>query len=108
MEISYLAVKKYFPKYAKGNEAYLVNIASIAGLMSFLVAPAYCATKYGLVGFGKSLGEACAAENSKIKVITICPGFTNTPILANPDFLFSTQTHIDIFKSLLTKVVLQE
>ncbi|XP_063906748.1 15-hydroxyprostaglandin dehydrogenase [NAD(+)]-like isoform X2 [Zophobas morio] len=56
IEGTYLAMKKYLPKYKSGDEGLIVNTASTCGFHTFQVAPIYCTTKHGLVGLGKALG----------------------------------------------------
>lgn len=76
-----LAVENYLPKYSKGDNSIVVNTSSIAGLTTYPVVAVYCASKSGIIAYTKSIGMMY--EKSKIRVIAICPGGTNTPILSN-------------------------
>jgi NAD(P)-dependent dehydrogenase (short-subunit alcohol dehydrogenase family) len=60
----------------------IVMTASIAGLVPFTNDPFYGLTKHAVVGFGRALGPALADRNIRVNVL--CPGATDTAILA-PD-----------------------
>lgn len=57
----------------------IANVASMAGLRAYDNIPAYCASKYGIVGFTKSDGLRHAKD--LIRVNAICPGVIKTPML---------------------------
>jgi NAD(P)-dependent dehydrogenase (short-subunit alcohol dehydrogenase family) len=60
----------------------IVMTASVAGLVPFVDDPFYGLTKHAVVGFGRALGPALASRGIKVNVL--CPGATDTAILA-PD-----------------------
>ena len=56
----------------------LVGIASVAGIRGLPGHGAYCASKAGVIGYCESLrGEL---RPSGVKVVTICPGYIDTPL----------------------------
>lgn len=61
---------------ADGNSGSIINISSISGKMAFPGIPAYCASKFGLVGFTVSLALELAEK--EIQVNAICPGIVKT------------------------------
>ena len=61
-----------------GQRGVIINIASMAGLFPQAASPVYCASKYGVVGFSRSL-EGLAGDG--IRVNAICPTYTDTPLL---------------------------
>ena len=63
----------------KSDVGHVVNVASIFGLVPHPRTAAYCASKYGLVGFT----EAIRAEYGRwgLGVSMVCPGFVQTPML---------------------------
>ena len=61
-----------------GANGRIVFVASTAGLRGYPYVTAYCAAKHGVVG----LARALAAELKGVTVNAVCPGFTDTPLLA--------------------------
>ena len=57
----------------------LIAIASTAGLKGYPYVAAYCAAKHGVVGLARALAAELA--KSAITVNSVCPGFTETPLL---------------------------
>lgn len=62
----------------------IVATASIAGLVPIAIDPVYGLTKHAVVGFVRSVASsiAAAADTPDICVSAICPGFTDTKIIA--------------------------
>lgn len=65
---------------AQGGEAHIVNMGSIAGLVSLSERGIYTATKYAVVGISETLRIELAPHN--IGVTVVCPGSVRTGILA--------------------------
>jgi NAD(P)-dependent dehydrogenase (short-subunit alcohol dehydrogenase family) len=59
----------------------IVNIASIAALVGLPGRAAYCASKAGLVGLTRALAAEWAGRG--VRVNTVCPGYTRTPMIEN-------------------------
>lgn len=72
----FLMCKEVIPHIKKGI---IVNISSGAGKHGFPNFSVYCASKFGLVGFGESI----AGELPHIKVYTLCPGPVETSLFRN-------------------------
>ena len=67
----------------------IVNISSGAGKYGFANFTAYCASKFGVIGFTDSLAEelkvkrrseGTSMHSSEIKVYAVCPGGVNTKL----------------------------
>jgi NAD(P)-dependent dehydrogenase (short-subunit alcohol dehydrogenase family) len=58
----------------------IIATASLAGLMPMPADPLYTLTKHAVVGYVRATGAALADEG--IRVCALCPGFTDTPLIA--------------------------
>lgn len=67
---------------ARSDEAHIVNMSSIFGLVPVRGLAAYQASKYGLVGFTLALRNDYHRKNFGVSVI--CPGLVKTPMV-EPD-----------------------
>jgi 3-oxoacyl-[acyl-carrier protein] reductase len=67
---------------ARSDEAHIVNMSSIFGLVPVRGLAAYQASKYGLVGFTLAMRNDYHRENFGVSVI--CPGLVKTPMV-EPD-----------------------
>jgi len=56
----------------------LVGIGSVAAIRGLPGHGAYCASKAGVVSYCEAL--RCELHNTGVKVVTICPGYVDTPL----------------------------
>ena len=76
--------KLLLPQMLKLNYGKIVNVSSDAGRVGSLGETVYSGAKAGLIGFTKSLAREGARYN--VHVNCVCPGPTDTPLLAEvPD-----------------------
>lgn len=61
----------------------IINVASIEGLIGEPLAAAYNAAKGGVRIFSKSAAKHCALNGLNIRVNSVCPGFIETPLVAD-------------------------
>lgn len=59
----------------------IVATASLAGLLPVALDPIYSANKHAVVGFGRSMADALAADGIRFNVV--CPGFAESGIIAD-------------------------
>lgn len=65
--------------HLKETEGFIINTASIYGLVGDVGATAYNAAKGGVVNFTRSVADDLARYN--VNVNSICPGFVDTPMI---------------------------
>jgi short-subunit dehydrogenase len=82
------------PMAERGSGA-LVGIGSVAGIRGLPGHGAYCASKAGVISYCESLrGEL---RQSGIRVITICPGYIDTPLTQRNRYAMPFLMHADDF-----------
>ncbi|MDD8019212.1 MAG: SDR family NAD(P)-dependent oxidoreductase [Bacteroidota bacterium] len=93
----FLCSRAVLPTMMKQKSGEIINVASLAGKNSFAGGSVYAATKWGLIGFARSLMLEVREHN--IRVVTICPGSVNTnfadkerdePLLIQPEDVAET------------------
>lgn len=82
--------KMLLPKMFEANWGRIVNVSSDAGRVGSLGEAVYSAAKAGLIGFTKSIAREGARFN--VAVNCVCPGPTDTPLLAQVE-----QKYLDAF-----------
>jgi NAD(P)-dependent dehydrogenase (short-subunit alcohol dehydrogenase family) len=71
----------FAPKMAAQRRGQIINIASAAGYYNSEAMTAYGTTKFAVIGLSEGLRAELAPLGVGVSVI--CPGFINTPIVAN-------------------------
>ncbi|XP_013146782.1 PREDICTED: 15-hydroxyprostaglandin dehydrogenase [NAD(+)]-like [Papilio polytes] len=72
---------EHMRKDKSGKGGTIMNIASIYGYMIDPYVPVYHASKFAVMGFTKSLGHVNNFTKFGVRVVAICPGFTETVLL---------------------------
>lgn len=72
----FLLAKAVFPIMQRQRAGHIINIASTAGVRAWANAAPYHASKWGVIGLGRSLGVEGRPDN--IRVTTIIPGGMRT------------------------------
>ncbi|MEN9224917.1 MAG: SDR family oxidoreductase [Thermostichus sp. HHBFW_bins_43] len=75
---AFLCTQAVLPGMRRQRAGVIVNVISIAGKRAFPNWGAYCASKFGLMGFSQALAEE--ERQHGIRVTSLCPGAVDTPI----------------------------
>ncbi len=76
----FLCIRAIVKQMTKGDYGRIVNVASTAGLTGYAYVAAYCAAKHGLIGLTRALARELA--QTSVTVNAVCPGYTDTEIVA--------------------------
>ena len=74
----------FLPAMIERGSGHIVNVSSIAGWIGSQGLSSYCASKFGLRGFGESL--AGELKGTGVHVTNVYPCFSRTPILDSPQY----------------------
>ncbi|XP_078040536.1 15-hydroxyprostaglandin dehydrogenase [NAD(+)] isoform X1 [Augochlora pura] len=95
-----LAVK-YMSRDSDGHGGVLVNVSQHIDIKSTAQLPVYTATKHAVIGLSQSLMNSYQYEKTGIRVITLCPGLTETALTVDsPNKLLSRVMKADFVKNL--------
>jgi len=76
----FLCTQAVLPGMLERRNGRVVNVASTAGQVGYAYVAAYCAAKHGVIGMTRSLALEVATRG--VTVNAVCPGYTETELLA--------------------------
>jgi len=77
---TYLCTKAVVDAMSKAGFGRIINIASTASQKGYAYVSAYCAAKHGVLGLTRALALEMARKG--VTVNAVCPGFTDTDLVA--------------------------
>ncbi|XP_023248630.1 15-hydroxyprostaglandin dehydrogenase [NAD(+)]-like [Copidosoma floridanum] len=84
-----------------GKGGVLINIAEHLDVHCTAQLPVYTATKQAIIGLSQSLAAPCNTERTGVRVVTLCPGLTETALtIDSPNKLLSRVMKADFVKNL--------
>src|SRR3954466_8977458 len=73
------------------QEAHVLNVCSVLGLIGMPKVTAYCTSKFAMVGFSESLRNEFGKQG--LGVTALCPGFVSTNLFTNAPLEESAEEH---------------
>ena len=74
----------FVPGMVERGSGHIVNSSSVAGWIGARGMASYCASKFGLRGYGESLSSDL--QGTGVHVTNVYPSFSQTPILDSPQY----------------------
>lgn len=88
----FLTTRLVLPGMRQRRAGSIVNVASLAGRNGLVGGTAYSASKHAVLGFSRSLMLEVRKDN--IRVIAVCPGSVDTPLIHSQTALTVRADHI--------------
>jgi len=79
------------PSLLARPEAHVLNVCSVLGLVGMPKVTAYCAAKFGMVGFSEALRNELGRQG--LGVTALCPGFVRTNLFTNAPLEANVEEH---------------
>ncbi|KOC61726.1 15-hydroxyprostaglandin dehydrogenase [NAD(+)], partial [Habropoda laboriosa] len=96
-----LLAVKHLSRDQLGHGGTLVNVSQYIDIRSTAQLPVYTATKHAIIGLSQSLANTNQHEKVGVRVITLCPGLTETALTVDsPNKLLSRVMKADFVKNL--------
>ncbi len=86
----YLMSREVLPGMRSRKNGFIVNVASLAGKNAFAGGTAYVASKHAVLGFSRTL--MLEVRKDGVRVLAICPGSVDTPLMRDQAVL---RPHLD-------------
>ncbi|HOG13455.1 MAG: SDR family oxidoreductase [Smithellaceae bacterium] len=83
--------KAFLPSMIQRGGGHIVNFASAGGILSLPNLSAYCASKFGVVGFSDSLRQEMKKHQYNIGVTYVCPNTVNTGMFEGSKMVAGTR-----------------
>jgi NAD(P)-dependent dehydrogenase (short-subunit alcohol dehydrogenase family) len=102
----FLTTRAALPLLERSKAPHLVNILSVSSTHAFPNCSAYCASKFGALGFTRVMAEELRPK--KIRVTAVLPGSTNTRMVREFGFPVKRETIIqpeDVAEAVLAAIL---
>jgi short-subunit dehydrogenase len=83
--------RELLPSLLEREESHVLNVCSVLGLVGMPKVTAYCASKFGMVGFSEALRNELGRQG--LGVTALCPGFVRTNLFTNAPLEAKVEEH---------------
>lgn len=84
LKAAFLIARAFLPSMIQAKNGRIVSISSISGTLGTKRMTAYCASKWGLIGFTKALAEE--TRGTGVQAMCVMPGSVDTAMLEGSGF----------------------
>ena len=98
--------KAFLPSMIKKGQGHIVNFASAGGILALPNLSAYCASKFGVVGFSDALRQEMKKHKYNIGVTYVCPNTVNTGMFDGSKMVAGTKMLVasDVTKKVIKAI----
>lgn len=90
---AFLCAQAALPDMLAAQWGRIVNVGSVCSLKGYAYVSAYVASKHGLLGLTRALAHETAKRG--VTVNCVCPGYVDTPIVAESVARITSKTNLD-------------
>ncbi len=83
--------KAFLPGMVARKSGHVVNFASAGGILAIPNLTAYCASKFGVIGFSDALRQEMKKHKSNVGVTYVCPNTVNTGMFEGSKMVAGTK-----------------
>ena len=83
--------KAFLPDMIGRNEGHVVNFASAGGILALPNLSAYCASKFGVIGFTDAVRQEMKKHKLNIGFTSVCPNTVGTGMFEGADMVVGTK-----------------
>ncbi len=83
--------RAFLPGMMERNEGHIVNFASAGGILAIPNLSAYCASKFGVIGFSDAIRQEIKRQKRKVGVTVVCPNTVNTGMFKGAKMVTGTK-----------------
>lgn len=83
--------KAFLPGMVARKSGHVVNFASAGGILAIPNLTAYCASKFGVIGFSDALRQEMKKHKSNVGVTFVCPNTVNTGMFEGSKMVAGTK-----------------
>jgi len=83
--------RAFLPNMIEMNSGHIVNVASAGGILAIPNLSAYCASKFGVIGFSDAVRQEIKRKKLNIGLTVVCPNTVNTGMFTGAKMVTGTK-----------------